>query len=249
VRRVRTSAKTGWLPEFDFTGDDNPVGFYFCDPNNPTGSLAGHAFYEELLIKVKAADVTGIFDKAYKDYTFDEETKPISITEIPEMMEHGYEIVSFSKHYNFVGIGLGWIVSSEENINRWLKLTGQYSQGVAWYQQKAGVTALTSPTVREEMREYRAELKTRRDTFIKGLEELGLSVAVSPTTPYLWIKVPEGQDDEKFVLDLLIDKAHVAFMPGSYFGENGRGYMRATLFLEKNDIEETLERIRKIKTW
>ena len=116
-------------------------------------------------------------------------------------------------------------------------------------QQKAGVTALTSPAVKEEMREYRVELKTRRDIFIKGLEELGLSVAVSPTTPYLWIKVPEVYDDEKFVLDVLIDKAHVALMPGSYFGDNGRGYMRATIFLEKSDIEETLERIRKIKTW
>jgi LL-diaminopimelate aminotransferase len=249
VKRVRTAAETGWLPEFDFNSDSDPVAFYFCDPNNPTGSVADRAFYADLLAKVKAADVTGIFDKAYKDYTFDDETKPMSITEVPEMMEHGYEIVSFSKHYNFVGIGLGWIVSSEENIGRWLKLTGQYSQGVAWYQQKAGVTALTSPAVREEMREYRAELKTRRDIFIKGLEELGLSVAVSPTTPYLWIKVPGVHDDEQFVLDVLIERAHVAFMPGSYFGDNGRGYMRATLFLEKNDIEETLERIRKIKTW
>ena len=51
------------------------------------------------------------------------------------------------------------------------------------------------------------------------------------------------------MLNTLIDRAHVAFMPGSYFGENGRGYMRATLFLEKSDIEETLERIRKVKTW
>ena len=225
------------------------MAFYFCDPNNPTGSVADREFYVSLLEKMKASDITGIFDKAYKDYTYDDDTRPMSITQVPGMMDHGYEIVSFSKHYNFVGVGLGWIVSSAENVSRWLKLASQYSQGVAWYQQKAGVTALTSPAVKEEMREYRVELKTRRDIFIKGLEELGLSVAVSPTTPYLWIKVPEVYDDEKFVLDVLIDKAHVALMPGSYFGDNGRGYMRATIFLEKSDIEETLERIRKIKTW
>jgi aspartate/methionine/tyrosine aminotransferase len=38
-------------------------------------------------------------------------------------------------------------------------------------------------------------------------------------------------------------------MPGSYFGESGRGYMRATLFLSVREIEETLERIRKVKNW
>jgi aspartate/methionine/tyrosine aminotransferase len=38
-------------------------------------------------------------------------------------------------------------------------------------------------------------------------------------------------------------------MPGSYFGANGKGYMRATLFLSKGEIEAALERIQKIKTW
>ena len=56
-------------------------------------------------------------------------------------MESGYEVVSLSKHYNFVGIGLGWIVSSKENIDTWLKFSGQFSQGVSWYKQKAGVEA------------------------------------------------------------------------------------------------------------
>jgi aspartate/methionine/tyrosine aminotransferase len=198
---------------------------------------------------MKASDVTGIFDKAYKDYTYDNDTKPMSITQVPGMMDYGFEMVSFSKHYNFVGVGLGWIVSSEENISKWLKLSSQYSQGVEWYKQKAGVEALTSKSVREEMEEYRRELKDRRDTFVQGLKELGLKIEIPAATPYLWIKVPEGYDDEKFVLDVLIDKAHVGLMPGSYFGENGKGYMRATIFLSKTEIEEVLERIEKIKSW
>ena len=251
VKRVRMAANTKWLPEFDFESDysGNPVAFYFCDPNNPTGSVADRAFYISLLEKMKTNDVTGIFDKAYKDYTYDDDTKPMSITQVPGMMEYGFEMVSFSKHYNFVGVGLGWIVSSEENISRWLKLSSQYSQGVEWYKQKAGVEALTNPLVREEMETYRRELKDRRDTFVKGLKELGLKIEIPAATPYLWIKVPEGYDDEKFVLEVLIDKAHVGLMPGSYFGNNGKGYMRATIFLSKTEIEEVLERIEKVKSW
>jgi aspartate/methionine/tyrosine aminotransferase len=249
-KRVPTSAATGWLPEFDFSKKgEKPVAFYFCDPNNPTGAVAGRDYYLELLQKMMAANVTGIFDKAYKDYVFDDKTKPLSITEIPEMMELGFELVSLSKHCNFVGIGLAWIVSSEENINRWLKASSQHRQGVEWYKQKAGATALTSPAVKAEMQAYFQEVKERRDIFAKGLQELGLRVAVPQATPYLWIQVPEGYDDEDFVLNTLISKAHVALMPGSYFGASGRGYMRATLFLSRNEIEEALERIHKVKNW
>ncbi len=250
AKRVITSAATGWLPEFDFSNRaEKPVAFYFCDPNNPTGAVASREYYLSLVKQMEAADITGIFDKAYNDYVFDTETRPLSITRIPGMMERGYEIISLSKHYNFVGIGLAWVVSSEENINRWLKANSQHRQGVEWYKQKAGVKALTNPGVKEEMQAYFKELKERRDVFVKGLEELGLRAAIPKATPYLWIQVPEGFDDEDFVLNTLINKAHVAPMPGSYFGNNGRGYMRATLFLSRSEIEEALERIRKVKTW
>jgi LL-diaminopimelate aminotransferase len=252
VKRVKTSAAPKWLPEFDFKKNDkaeNPVAFYFCDPNNPTGAMSDRDYYVSLLAKMKAANVTGIFDKAYKDYVYDKATKPVSITQIPGMIDHGYEIVSFSKHYNFVGIGLGFIISSEENINRWFKLTSQYSQGVEWYKQKTGAEVLRSPQIKAEMQAYIDEVKDRRDVFTKGLKELGLRVEIPKATPYLWIQAPEGFDDEDFVLNTLISKAHVAFMPGSYFGKNGSGYMRATLFLPKLQIEEVLERIKKVKTW
>jgi len=254
VKRVRTSAETKWLPEFRFKNKtsgrrEKPVAFYFCDPNNPTGSVANRDFYLSLVEEMKTTDVTGIFDKAYKDYVFDDKIRPVSITQIPELMNRGFEVVSYSKHYNFVGIGLGWIISSEENINRWLKLNSQYSQGVEWYKQKAGVEALTNTSVKAEMQEYREELKGRRNIFARGLKELGLVVEIPEATPYLWIKVPDGYDDEDFVLNKLISEAHVALMPGSYLGNNGRGYMRATLFLSKMEIEEALERIRKVKTW
>jgi aspartate/methionine/tyrosine aminotransferase len=249
VRKARTSPATGWLPEFRFAGEERPVAFYFCDPNNPTGAVADREFYVSLLEKMESADVTGIFDKAYKDYVFDTDTRPVSITEVPGLMERGFEMVSFSKHYNYVGIGLGWMVSSEENINRWLKFSSQYSQGVEWYKQKAGIVALTSPDVKQEMQAYFQELKRRRDIFTAGLLDLGLKVEIPRATPYLWIQVPEGFSDEDFALNILIDKAHVAFMPGSYFGENGRGYMRATLFLPQNEITEAIDRISKVKSW
>jgi aspartate/methionine/tyrosine aminotransferase len=38
-------------------------------------------------------------------------------------------------------------------------------------------------------------------------------------------------------------------MPGSYFGENGKGHVRVTLFQPKPVIEEALRRINEIRDW
>jgi LL-diaminopimelate aminotransferase len=63
------------------------------------------------------------------------------------------------------------------------------------------------------------------------------------------VEVPDGYDDETFVLEKMIGEAHVAFMPGSYFGECGKGFFRATLFISREDIEKALERISKVRSW
>jgi len=248
-RTVPSSEETGWLPDMRFTKND--AFFYFCDPNNPTGAVAERDYYDDLFSKMKRHDVGGIFDKAYKDYTFDENVKPLSITEVGGMLDYGFEAVSLSKHCNFVGIGLGWIVSSKANVDRWLKLSSQYSQGVAWYEQKAGVEALTNPEVKRELRDYMEEVKQRKDTFVNGLNKLGFECSPPKATPYLFPRIPEafGDGDEQFALETLLGKAHVATMPGSYFGESGKGHIRVTLFQPKPVIEEALRRIGEIRDW
>jgi len=248
IERIKTSRASRWLPEFNFK-DPETVALYFCDPNNPTGAVADVDYYKSLAKEMKTNNVCGIFDKAYKDFVFESRVKPVSITQVPGLMDCGFEIVSLSKHYNFVGIGLGWIVSSKENIDQWLKFAGHYSQGVEWYKQKIGVEALTNPAVQAEMADYFKTLKRRRDTLSKGLNELGMKVEVPKATPYLWVETPAGCSDEDFVLNRMIGKAHVAFMPGSYFGNNGKGFFRTTLYLSQNEIETALERINKIRDW
>ena len=247
VERVKTSSETNWLPNFDLK-KPGTVALYLCDPNNPTGSLADRGFYQSLASEMKTHNVAGIFDKAYKDYVLDETARPVSITQIPGLMDYGFEVYSFSKHYNLVGVGLGWVVSSEENIDTWLRLSGHLNQGVAWYKQKAGVEALTNPDVREEMKACLDELRVRQKTMVDGLNSLGLRTQPSASTPYLWVEVPRPYKDEEFVFDM-VERAHVAFTPGSYFGDNGRGYFRATLFMTQERIEEALERISKVRTW
>jgi aspartate/methionine/tyrosine aminotransferase len=192
--------------------------------------------------------VAGIFDKAYKDYVFDSNVKPVSITQIPGLMDNGFEVYSFSKHYNLVGVGLGWLVSSKENIDTWLRLSSHFTQGVSWFKQKIGVEALTNGAVQDEMQDYFRELHIRQKILTQGLNALGLRTQPPSATPYVWVEIPESLPDEEFVIEM-INKAHVAFTPGSYFGMNGKGYLRATLFVTRENIENALERIAEARFW
>jgi LL-diaminopimelate aminotransferase len=248
IRRIQTSEDNDWCPNLEFSKEDRF--FYFCDPNNPTGSVDEEKHYKEIFGEMNKNNVSGIFDKAYKDYTFDKEVRPVSITEIPEMMERGFEVVSFSKHTNCVGLGIGFIISSEENIRRWKKLSSYFSQGVPIFKQKVAIEALTNPEIKKEMNDYFQELKERKNLLVNGLNKLGFKCKFSKATPYVFPRIPAAfEDDEYFALKILLDKAHVAGMPGSYFGESGKGYMRLTVFLPQIKIKEALNRIREIKEW
>lgn len=248
VKLVPMSKESNWTPEFDFEGGD--VAFYFCDPNNPTGSVADEKYYRELANKVKKNDVLGIFDKAYQEVVFDDNTKPVSMTQIPELMDNSIEVVSFSKSHNLVGVGLGYIVGGKEVIDKYLKLDSQCNQGVEWYKQKTATDILTDPKIKKEQQDYlKKTLKPRADLFSKGLNKLDLKNDGLVATPYPWSGVPEGYDDEDFVLNRLLREAHVAFMPGKYFGESGKGYFRPTIYMPKEKISEALDRIKEIRDW
>lgn len=245
-----TSKENGWLPNMKNL-DNSHTFLYLCDPNNPTDSVADEDFYEELCDEMLKKDVGGIFDKAYKDYRIDPDINPVSITQFPDLMDVGYEMFSFSKQYNFVGIGLGWIVSSKENIDRWLNFDSHVGQGVAWYEQKIGMEALTNTEVNEEMKNYMNKLKKRSEIMAKALDDSGFKCEPCKATPYLFAKIPDkfGEKDEHFALEVLLEKCHVAVMPGSYFGDSGKGYVRFTLFASIPEITDGMNRIEEIRDW
>ena len=77
---------------------------------------------------------------------------------------------------------------------------------------------------------------------IGALEASGI-VAVPPlATPYLWIRVPEGHDSATFT-ELVLDQAAVIVSPGPSFGPSGEGYVRISLTVPDQRLEEAASRI------
>jgi LL-diaminopimelate aminotransferase len=63
-------------------------------------------------------------------------------------------------------------------------------------------------------------------------------------TFYVWAPVPGG-DDQAFAAQLL--EAGVVVVPGSGYGEYGRGYVRLCLTVSEQDIDRVIERLAALK--
>ena len=60
---------------------------------------------------------------------------------------------------------------------------------------------------------------------------------------YIWAKVPEGYTSVEFTTSLL-DKANVAVTPGTGYGSAGEGYVRLSITLSDERLNEGIKRLR-----
>jgi aspartate/methionine/tyrosine aminotransferase len=67
----------------------------------------------------------------------------------------------------------------------------------------------------------------KRALFVELFDRVGLRVAGSAATMYLWLAVPDGETSEGFA-ERLLDHG-VLLAPGSYLGPSGEGYARLAL--------------------
>lgn len=73
----------------------------------------------------------------------------------------------------------------------------------------------------------------------------GLSAYPSEGGVYVWIKFEKDSDDVK-MCNFILDKALISMVPGSYFGESGRGYARLSLGQCKERLAEAMDRLSEV---
>ena len=74
-----------------------------------------------------------------------------------------------------------------------------------------------------------------------------MQVEPPKATLYVWAKLPPGYDDSFAFAQWLLDETGVCISSGSFFGEGGREYMRATLTLPTARLEEAMARLQKVR--
>lgn len=241
--RIPLKKERGFLPNLD--GIPSYIArkakiIFLNYPNNPTSAIAEKDFMREVVEFCIDNDIILAHDFAYGEITFDG-YRAKSFLEVDEAFEVCIEFGSLSKTFNMTGWRIGFAVGNSDILKGLLEVKTNVDSGVFQAVQHAGITALRSDGVIEEIcRVY----ERRRDVLVKGLRELGLNVEKPRATFYVWCEVPEGYTSIDFTKKLL--DLGILVTPGVGFGENGEGFVRFALTKDLKMIEEAVERLRNL---
>ena len=242
VHYLPLRAENAFMPDLDAVPADvaGRSNLLFLNyPNNPTGAIAAPGFFERAIEFARTHDLIVVHDNAYSEVAFDG-YRPPSFLATEGAKDVGVEIFSLSKGWNMTGWRVGWVAGNAEVVEHFRRLKTNLDSGMFDALQVAGAAALT------EARDFPAQMSEiyarRRDLMIEALARIGLPASPPHATPYIWVRVPEGYTSETFT-ELVLAEAGVVVSPGPSFGPSGEGYVRISLTLTDERLEEAATRI------
>ena len=234
--------ENGFLPDLDYIPEDvlARANLLFLNyPNNPTGAIVREGYFERAVEFARANDLIVVHDSAYSEICFEGYRAP-SFLETPGAKDVGVEIFSLSKGWNMTGWRCALMAGNAEIVERYRQLKTNIDSGMFEAMQAAAAAALT------EARDFPAEMSAvyerRRDLVTDALRAIGLDVTPPLATPYFWARVPEGYTSGSFS-ELVLERAAVVVSPGSAYGPNGEGFVRISLTIPDDRLEEAVSRI------
>jgi aminotransferase len=209
-------------------------------PANPTGAVMSAEALGRLAEVMVAHDLVAISDEIYDRLVYGVEHTPVA--GLPGMRERTITLGGFSKNYAMTGWRVGYIAAPSGLLEGMMKVHQYVMMSAPTTAQFAALEALTSGE--EPLITMRDEYDRRRRLMYEGFNQIGLPCIEPLGAFYAFPNItPTGMDDETFAEQLLLEE-RVAVVPGSAFGEGGRGHVRACYATSYRDIERALDRIR-----
>jgi aminotransferase len=208
-------------------------------PNNPTGAVLERSRLEEIARWAEAHDLLVISDEIYDRLVYGIEHTCFAA--LPRMWARTILLGGFSKAYAMTGWRIGYVAAPRELLAAMRKIHQYIIMSAPTTAQEAAIEALAhgEPFVEEMRQEY----DRRRQLIVSGFNSLGLACFEPRGAFYAFPNITStGLDDNTFSERLLTEE-HVAMVPGSAFGESGRGFVRASYATAYDKIEEALERV------
>jgi LL-diaminopimelate aminotransferase len=211
-------------------------------PNNPTGAVAGADFFSRAVKFCRENDIVLAHDNAYSEITYDGYVAP-SIFDTPGAMDVAVEFHSLSKTFNMSGWRVAFVCGNSDVIRALGTVKTNIDSGIFNAVQLAGAEALDH--CEQDVAVMVEVYRRRRDLLVGLLDSLGWKVEAPKGGIYIWLPVPEGFDSVGFSTEVL-DRAGVFFTPGNAYGPSGEGFVRLSLTVPDERIEEAVERLEEV---
>ncbi|GAB6182599.1 pyridoxal phosphate-dependent aminotransferase [Thermodesulfovibrio hydrogeniphilus] len=220
-------------------------------PSNPTGFIYNKETLEKIAEIALKHNIFIISDEIYEKLIYDNE-KHISIVSLSnEIKERTILVNGLSKSHAMTGWRIGYTAGPAEIIKAMTKIQSQSTSNPTSVAQKAAVAALKGP--QDCVEQMRQEFEKRRTYLVEELNKIqGVSCKMPKGAFYAFPNVSKILAEKgekagiKSSVDLsiyLLEKAHVALVPGSAFG--AEGYIRISYATGIDRIKEGVERIKR----
>jgi len=230
----------GWFPDLEELEkeDLSKVKLMWVSyPHMPTGATATKMQFEKLIAFGQRNNILIINDNPY---SFVLNENPRSILNVAGAKDFALELNSLSKTFNMAGWRVGMVLGNEENLKSILKVKSNMDSGMFYGIQKGAIVALGS--AQEWFDNLNEAYTARKELLLQLVEKLGCSYDASSVGMFIWAKLPYGVPSaEKFIDDILYDK-DIFITPGTVFGSNGEGYIRFSLCVAEEKIQEAIDR-------
>ena len=208
-------------------------------PSNPTGAVMSRQALEDVAAVVRRHDLWVISDETYDRLVYDHQHT--CFASIEGMRERTILLGGFSKAYAMTGWRLGFAAAPASALEAMMKVHQYVMMSAPSAAQYAALEALASGE--EDVRGMVAEYDRRRRLVVRRLGDMGLPLVEPRGAFYAFPNVASaGLEDLEFCERLLLEE-RVAVIPGSAFGESGRGFVRICYAASYADLEEAMNRI------
>ena len=208
-------------------------------PNNPTGAVMSRENLSQIAELAEKYDLLVISDEIYDRLVYGR--KHVCFASLPNMRQRTITLGGLSKSHAMTGWRLGYAAAPAELLSQMRKIHQYTIMSAPTAAQFAGVEALLhgEPHVQAMLAEY----DRRRQLLVKGLNYLGLDCFEPKGAFYAFPSVCRSGMDETAFAENLLQEERVAVVPGSAFGESGRGFVRMCYATAYEKLEEALNRI------
>lgn len=209
-------------------------------PHNPTGGVLTQKDLKVISEMAVEYDVIVLSDEIYSEIIYDNEFH--SISSFPDMKKNTIILDGFSKFHSMTGWRLGYGVMPFELARHITKLMVNSNSCAAAFTQMAGVEAIQGP--QNEQKARVEKFRKRRDIIVEGLNKIkGFSCRTPKGAFYAFPNIKNLEMPGQELANYILEKAGVACLPGSCFGEFGEGYLRFSYANSVENIERALDRI------